>query len=292
MIRAVVVALLLTSGCVAMPERPSEGPLAPGSGVAVFKGLPGKTMRVYYHRPAAFIPESPILMVLHGVNRNADWYRDAWSGLSDRHGFLVLAPEFDLGQFPGGRSYNRGNMRAKGGDPLPPREWAFNAVEALFDAAREWTGSTREGYLMFGHSAGAQFVHRMVTFMPRLRLERAVAVNAGWYTMPDTDQKYPYGLDGAGLTLAQLRTAFERRMAVMLGDADNDSNHRYLHNTPAAKRQGPHRYARGQAYFDRAQAAATRHGADFAWTLEIVPGAGHSTHDVKEEAAGILLRNP
>jgi len=290
MIRVAVMTMLLISGCVTTPERPTEDPLSPGSGVAVFEGLPGKTMRAHYHRPASYRPDAPVLMVLHGVKRNADWYRDAWRELSDRHGFLVLAPEFDRENFPGGRSFNRGSMRDAGGDWQPQRDWAFNAIESLFDAARGWTGSTRDRYLMFGHSAGAQFVHRMVTFMPKLRLERAVAANAGWYTMPDKAQMYPYGFDGARVTLAQHRAAFGRRMTVMLGDADDDPNHRYLHNTPPAKRQGPHRYARGLSYFERAKAAAARLDVEFEWTLEIVSGAGHSTRDVKDRAAEILLQ--
>lgn len=290
MIRALLVVATMLAGCAASADRASDGPLPPGSGIAAFEGLPGTVMRVHTHRPASYRPDAPILIVLHGVNRNADWYRDAWRTLSERHGFLVLAPEFDRAQFPGGRSYNRGNMRAKGGDPLPWREWSFNAVESLFDAARGWTGSTRQGYLVFGHSAGAQFVHRMVTFMPALRVERAVAANAGWYTMPDPTERYPYGLGGAGLTETQLRTAFGRTMAVLLGDADDDPNHESLHNTPAAKRQGPHRYARGLAYFAKAKAAAADIGARLAWTLEVVPGAGHSTNDVKERALEFLLR--
>ena len=283
---------LLLSGCTTTQTKGSEGPLPAGSGVVAFEGMPGITMRAHYLRPDGYRPDAPILMVLHGVKRNADWYRDAWRDLSDREGFLVLAPEFDRNRFPGGRSYNRGNMRAKGGTSVPQRDWSFNAVEALFDAARDWTGSTRQGYLMFGHSAGAQFVHRIITFMPVLRLERAVAANAGWYTMPDEQQLYPYGLQGVGLTAAQRRTAFGRKLTVMLGDADDDPDHRHLHNTPAAKRQGAHRYARGLTYFERAKAAAYRVGVPFAWSLEIVTGAGHSTHDVKEEAAAILLGGP
>ena len=292
MIRSLVVSLILLSGCVTVTDKVSEGPLPAGSGIAAFEGLPGTVMRVHYHRPDNYRPDAPILMVLHGVKRNADWYRDVWRDLSDRHGFLVLAPEFDRDRFPGGRSYNRGNMRAKGRAPVPQQEWSFNAVEALFNTARAWTGSTRQGYLMFGHSAGAQFVHCMITFMPELRLEGEVAANAGWYTMPDRQQAYPYGLDGVRITVAQLRVAFGRNLTVMLGDADTDSNHRHLHNTPAAKRQGPHRYARGLSYFDRAQAAAAVIGVPFAWRLEIIPDAGHSTKAIRADAAEILLHRP
>ena len=289
LIRVVAVALLLLSSCRSVPASVTGGPLPVGSGQAAFEGLPGKVMRVYYHRPGAFGPNSPILIVAHGVKRNADWTRDVWRDLSEQHGFLVLAPEFTKRQFPGGRSYNRGNMRTAFGDPVPQRDWSFNAIENLFDAARRWTGSTRDRYLLFGHSAGAQFVHRMVTFMPRLQLDRAVAGNAGWYTMPDRDEAYPYGLKGSGANDRQLRAAFGRQLTVILDDADNDPNHKYLHNTPAAKRQGAHRFARGLAYFDKAKTVAARLGTKFAWHREIVPGAGHSTRQILDAASRVLL---
>lgn len=287
---AFVAVLLVLGGCTATAEEVAKGALPAGSGVARFEGLPGKAMRVFYHRPAAFRSRSPILVVLHGVRRNAGRYRDAWRDLSGREGFLVLAPEFARADFPGGRAYNRGNMRTAAGDPVPPRAWSFNAVERLFDAARRWTGSTREGYLLFGHSAGAQAAHRMITFMPYLRVERAVAANAGWYAMPDRSAPFPYGLQGSGADDAQLRAAFARRLIVMLGDADNDPNHRYLNNSDGARRQGAHRLARGLAYFDRAKALARKLGAPFGWRLEIVPDAGHSTKQVRDAALRALLQ--
>jgi hypothetical protein len=45
---------------------------------------------------------------------------------------------------------------------------------------------------MFGHSAGAQFVTRFVTFMPQHR-PIAVAANAGWYTTLDDLVEFPTG---------------------------------------------------------------------------------------------------
>ena len=51
-------------------------------------------------------------------------------------------------------------------------------------------------YNMFGHSAGAQFVHRFIQFKPLSRVDKAVSANAGWYTLPDTTIDFPYGLKG------------------------------------------------------------------------------------------------
>ena len=58
------------------------------------------------------------------------------------------------------------------------------AVEHLFDYVREKSGATQDTYLLDGHSAGAQFVQRLVTFLPEARYSRAVAANAGVYVMP------------------------------------------------------------------------------------------------------------
>ena len=58
------------------------------------------------------------------------------------------------------------------------------AIEHLFDYIRTKSGATRNTYLLDGHSAGAQFVHRIVTLLPDARYSRAVAANAGLYIMP------------------------------------------------------------------------------------------------------------
>ena len=72
MIRSLVVSLILLSGCVTVPDKLSEGPFPAGSRIAAFEGRPGTVMRVHYHRPDNCRPDAPILMVLHGVKRNAD----------------------------------------------------------------------------------------------------------------------------------------------------------------------------------------------------------------------------
>lgn len=292
MIRVFVaaVALILISGCSSDAPHIVAGELLKGSGVRTFDGAPGKRMRIFYHRPESFESDGPVLIVLHGVGRNAIGSRNAWRDLSNQHGFLLIAPEFSKDNFRGGRRYARGNMRVKSGALNPMAEWSFNIIEKLFDDVRGWSGATRKKYLLFGHSAGAQFVHRMITFMPDQRVKRAVAANAGWYAVPVANVDFPHGLKGTSITDTQLRSAFARNLTVMLGEEDADPGSKNLNRDVGATKQGGHRLARGLNYFEAARLRASQMKVPFAWQLEIVPGAGHSTNDVKMAATRILLQ--
>ena len=66
--------------------------------------------------------------------------------------------------------------------------WAFTSIEYIFDVLLV-AGLKKNGYSLFGHSAGAQFAHRFVLFSPvGSRCLQVVSANAGWYTMPKVDQ--------------------------------------------------------------------------------------------------------
>ena len=83
-------------------------------------------------------------------------------------------------------------MQTKQGTAIERKKWTFSAIEHIFDDIRARTGSSCEKYSIFGHSAGSQFVHRMVLFRNDLRIEYAVAANAGSYTLPSFETKFPY----------------------------------------------------------------------------------------------------
>jgi hypothetical protein len=128
---------------------------------------------------------------------------------------------------------------------------------------------------MYGHSAGGQVVHRMVTFGWSGRIELAVAANAGAYCMPVRDEPFPFGLDGAPLDDASLRSVFARPMIVLLGDRDVNPQDEHLPKEPAAMRQGPHRFARGHRYLEVARREAERLRVSCAWRIAIAAGIAH-----------------
>ena len=268
-------AVLAAGLLLAAPPQADAASVQAGSGSFIHPFAAG-AITVWYHRPARAGEDAPIVFVLHGVGRNAEGYRASWMLLSERGGFVVLAPEFSREEYPDEWRYQHGNRVLRDGTPLPEAQWGFTAIEEIFDAVGRANGFKARTYDIYGHSAGAQFVHRMVLFKPGARYRVAVAANAGWYTLPDFDVPYPYGLAGAGVDRRALEQALGRRLVVLLGDRDTDPGHRTLRRSPEAMRQGAHRFARGGAYFDRARRAAADLKAPLAWSLEVAPGVAHS----------------
>jgi poly(3-hydroxybutyrate) depolymerase len=254
------------------------------------RGNADKPIRVWIYRPAGFQADSPLVFVMHGTLRNGETYREPWVPLADRSSALVVVPEFSLEHYRDSRTYQFGNMRSKTGEPIDPEKWTFAAVEHLFDHLKTLTGSTSERYFLFGHSAGAQFVHRMVLFQNAPRIALAVTANAGSYTLPDFDVEFPYGLKQSDMSDARLKAALNVPMLVLLGEKDIDPEDKYLPKSRAAMAQGPTRLARGHHFFTVAEKAAQRLDMPLRWTKSIVPGVGHDNALMAPAAARAMFQ--
>ena len=267
--------------------------LATGSGQFEREETAGATaerQRVFYHRPEAWAPSERIVVVMHGVNRDADRYRDQWRALADQYGFLLIVPEFSQTKFPGDSWYNFGGMVDEQGKPRDRAQWSFDVVDRVVADVRRLSGAERRGYSLYGHSAGAQFAHRFLLFAASPAVEMVVAANAGWYTLPVADEAFPYGLKGSPATEADVRAFLARPLVLQLGEADTDPEHGSLRRTPEANRQGPHRFARGRNFMAAAEGEAKRLGVPLAWRVVTVPGVGHSNGRMAEHAARELFR--
>jgi poly(3-hydroxybutyrate) depolymerase len=254
----------------------------------LFDAWAGDPLRVFYAGPDTVGPDTPIVFVIHGVQRDADVYRDQWKDLARAGGFLVLCPQFDKAAFPKEADFSQGGVLDADGKPTPRDRWSFSAIEPMFDDIVSRLGSRQTHYRFYGHSGGSQFVHRCLFLTPKARASRVVMANAGWYTMPDPAQAWPYGLKGLPAGAADLAAAFARASTVLLGEADNDPNHRSLRHTPEADAQGMHRFARGHHFFRACQGRAKAMGVPFRWTLAYVPGADHQNRLMAPEAARLL----
>lgn len=287
---ALLILILAAGPAHAQPPAAAVEPLAPGRGDFTFSDWAGPPLRVFYQLPDAVTETTPVLIVLHGVNRDADDYRDEWARHARARGFIVVAPEYSAAAFPGADEYGSGGFLAPDGSTRPREQWSFAAIEPLFDEVRARTGTRVPRYVIYGHSGGAQFVQRFVLMMPQARYSRAIAANAGWYTMPDLATDFPYGLRGSPVDRDQLVAALRRPLWILLGGRDTNPRSANLRQTPEAVRQGPHRLARGDAFYTAAQRAASELGVNLAWQRRYVAESGHD--NALMAAAAVALVAP
>ena len=228
-------------------------------------------IRVWYSRPAHPSAKPRVLFLMHGSSRTGEEARDIGAAFAEDHDFVLLVPEFRERDYPGDR-YAFGNMADAAGHLQAEPKWGFFVVEHLFDHVRQTLGLSATTYDIVGHSAGGQFVHRLVLFLPSARFRRAVASSPGRYAFPTLGQSFPYGLGGSGIDAEHLATAFGRDFVLLLGDRDTTDTER----EPAAMLQGANRFARGLRFFATATEEADALNSALVWRLRIVSGADHT----------------
>jgi len=124
--------------------------------------------------------------------------------------------------------------------------------------------------------------------MPEARVKMYLAANAGWYTMPDFDTEYPYGLEDAAIDEDGLKAAFGKELVLLLGREDTDFTDPDLRNTPEAKRQGKNRLARGLTMYHVARTNAAKMNAELRWRVVTVEGADHDNAKMAPTAAKFI----
>jgi poly(3-hydroxybutyrate) depolymerase len=252
------------------------------------RGDTSKPIRVYTYRPRACDTTCPMVIVLHGMGRNAAEYRDYWELLADHYKVLVVAPQFDKENWKGTEGYNLGEIG--NGER---QKTVFAAVEHLFDEMRDGQAT----YVLFGHSAGGQVAHRMALLFPENRASVIVAANSGWYTMPDFRQEkvtnpFPFSLvnapGGAG-SGDVLRKALARKLVIMVGENDNDADADNMSKSDGAMKEGATRVDRAETFIKTATTASSDLGVKLNWDLIEVPGAAHSGSSMSKAAADAVL---
>jgi predicted esterase len=250
--------------------------------------FPDRRLVLHSARPQDWDPGFPIVIVHHGVGRNGRSYRDYWLKLVDTARVLAVSVEFPEASFPEYLWYNFGNLHTKDGAPNPREQWTFGIDERLFAALRAQQVTTRVHYGLFGHSAGGQFVHRMLSFGYRDHVAVAVSANAGTYAMPDLGIDWPWGVGATGLDEPALRQLLAFPITVMAGTEDTVTNGKFFPGGPRSMRQGAHRYERAQNYVRLGHQAAAARGIDCAWRVIDVPGVGHDGRGMAAAAAPLI----
>jgi len=272
-------------------------------------------VEVFYHIPQGDMSVMPIVFSFHGSGRNGDDYRDLWIDMANQHGFMIFAPEFSSSNYPGlGDNYLMGNVFEDGDNPAQsefndPSEWTFSTIDPLFEYIKSNVLGTQTFYNAWGHSGGAQFLHRFALFVPNSKLGVGVCSNAGWYTVPETGVDYPYGISlpfgpsnqdlfdflqsPANDLNINLEQFFNKSLIIHLGTNDTDPNSSGLrHNTEVDNQQGLNRYVRGQYFFSTSQLEAEGLNTEFNWQRHDVSGASHQSQVMANDALQFILSIP
>lgn len=250
--------------------------------------LRGKTIPVFLYKPESYRRER-ILVVMHGVNRNAEEYRDHAEKMADRLGTLIVAPLFDVNQFPSVK-YQRGGVVNQDNEPQPRDEWTYLFIPEIVERIRELENQKDIPFYVIGHSAGGQFVVRMSAFL-NTGAKRLVASNPGSLIFPTRDNPFGYGFGGLPSELSsdeQLKNFLSVPLTLYVGTEDNKHDE-YFDDSADAMKQGNGRYQRSHACFNMAKRLAEENGWPFAWRIVDAPGIGHDhemmfNHQMCEQA--------
>jgi len=251
----------------------ATGAGVPGGSHELTVALDGTQLELFTYKPDSY-REGSLILVFHGVLRNASEYRDHARGMGDRFGALIVAPRFPEDRFPLD-SYQLGGL-VLNGKVQPRASWTWQLVPRIAAEIRRREDRADMPYYLIGHSGGGQFLIRLGAFVAS-GAERIVVSNPGTYIFPTRDQNYPFGFGGLPEEVAAddaLRRYLAQPITLYLGMEDTQRDE-YLSKTPEADRQGTTRWERGQNAFHAARELARRRGWAFNWRLVAVPGVGH-----------------
>ncbi|OEK04287.1 hypothetical protein [Roseivirga misakiensis] len=251
-----------------------------------------KSIRVWTYKPENWKSGDKIVFVMHGGGRNADDYLEAWVKAAEDNNLLIVAPAFEskFAKYTT-NDYQEGNLFTFFGTKNPKQEWAFTVIENIFDHVKSVNDITNSTYDIFGHSAGGQFVHRMIMLMPDARIETAIAANAGFYTFPNNTIRYPYGISHTNSN-TDLQIAYQKRLIILLGELDNDPSLGTFRTTDLAMQQGGHRLERGSNFYEANAQLSSSNNWTFNWEIDTVKNVGHDYRNMSKVAIKWLEENP
>ncbi len=231
------------------------------------------TLKLFTYKPAHF-RDGPMLMVFHGVLRNADEYRDHSIAMGDRFGALIVAPLFDEKTFPKPK-YQFGGI-VQDGKAVPADERTGEYVNRIAKEIRRREGRQDMPYALIGHSGGGQFLGRLAAFV-KTDAQRIVISNPSSYTLPTVKAEFPYGFGGLPEEL-QSDELFKAYMAqpvtIYVGSKDIVRDE-YFDDSDKADAQGRSRFERGKNAYEVAKRLATEKGWPFGWKLVVAEDIEH-----------------
>ena len=244
---------------------------------------------VFYHLPKTIDNDTKVLFVVHGNTRNADDYLNTWIRLTKDKNIAIFAPHFKSSSFI---SFNTLQMSTSSGKIRTDTDlYLHNSIDTLFKYIKAKFKLNDKLYDIYGHSAGAQFVHRYLLMSDNPSVNKAVAANAGWYTFLN-GADFPYGVKNPPISLtdSNVKKFLSTNLYILIGtnDIDIDSS---INKSKGAQKQGINRLQRAKNFFTYTESIVEQNNLEFKWKYQAVPGAPHSNKVMSKAAVLVLFES-
>ena len=242
---------------------------------------------IFYHLPETVDENTKILFIIHGNSRNADDYLKVWRKLTEGENVALFAPQFTRNSFI---SFNTLQMSTSNGVIRSDKNlYLNNSIDTLFEFIKSKFNLKANSYDIYGHSAGAQFVHRYLLMSEDPKVNIAVAANAGWYTFLN-GANFPYGVKNPPIVLSDsnVKNFLGINLHILIGSNDIDVNSS-LNKSDGAQKQGLNRLQRAKNFFDYTSLIVEQNDLTFNWKYQLVAGAPHSNKVMSRAAVRIFF---
>jgi pimeloyl-ACP methyl ester carboxylesterase len=245
-------------------------------------------VELFYTTPKKIDKDTKLLFVIHGNSRNAEDYISAWLPYVKNKNVILVAPRFDKRNFR--YFFLLGSANSSGVINIDSNDYINTSISSFFNFFKSKFSLSTNKYMMFGHSAGAQFVHRYMLFSNDQRISNTVIANAGWYTFLN-GANFPYGINNSPIDISEknIRWFMSNRSSLLIGS--NDTSLENVNSSKGALNQGGTRVDRANNYFNVLIDIAEKENIPLRWTYKVIDGVGHDYKEMTAEAANILLQN-
>ncbi|MFB9150488.1 hypothetical protein [Roseovarius ramblicola] len=246
-------------------------------------GIPGRIPDAVIIEPRQSRGERPLVSV-HGIARDVPGMADGLANAAQATGRTIVLPVFDKDHWP---RYQRAACPAR----------ADHALLALLSSLEAEGRIPRGPVDMSGFSGGAQFAHRFTWLYPN-RVARLSVASAGWWTFPDQDTAYPFGIgpERTGPSAApfcfrtNLRAFLDRDIAIRVGARDCVVDDKTRSGPRIDAQQGRDRLTRARTWATALRAASRALNMPDRVDFAILPDCGHSFTDCADAGlTGVFL---
>jgi pimeloyl-ACP methyl ester carboxylesterase len=245
-------------------------------------------VEIFYITPKKIDKDTKLLFVIHGNSRNAKDYISAWIPHIKNKNIILVAPQFDKSSF---RYFALLESATSSGNiNNNPDDYINKSISSFFNFFQSKFSLSTSKYMMFGHSAGAQFTHRYMLLSNDKRISMAVIANAGWYTFLNGNS-FPYGIKNSPIDISSdhIKWFMSNKTSLLIGN--NDINLKSVNSSKGAQRQGITRVDRANSYFESLVNISDDNNIPFRWSYKVVDEADHDYLKLTPVAAKILLED-